>query len=721
MSTNVTPGTPDTVLSATNANYRKVAVMSATKAIVTYRKASDTYPYARCVDIAGTTVSHPGAEIKISASASPSYAMDIVRLTDTKAVAIFAYDSTNRPIARVIDLSGSTLSTPGSETSSFIASTSGFFSGARLSDSSMLAVWSTGSTAKAAVLSGITAGTITVNAVADVEATGISRPAIASIDASRVLLTYFQSGSLMAEILDISGTTVTGTNTAVSVDASPDTASTPEVAILTDGGHAVVAYRKSGSLDISLNVLTITGSSLAAGTAVNYGTLDAYQDGYSLVPLTDENVLLAYYDYNDSWKPKAVIVSALNTVLGTIATVSATGGGTDQDMDVITAGTSLLWITTGSNNQAAVVLSYDSPAPPSEPAVPIPLPMLTASLYGGSQMRVTLPAIQGRMLGGTRALHTLDVTLPMITADMHGGGGISAELPMITATMSGTTTVVMSVDVQLPMIEVSMQGTTGSGAVLRATLPALTGAMRGGGELSGQLPMVEASLSGTTGSAGRLTVMLPMITASMSATLGVVGIIEATLPMLVAGPFGRIVSVLPMMRATLTGRTEVSVTYEAYAVNLKPGERMPNQVTRYTNYPFNQIVRFQGNYYGVASDGLYLLGGDTDYHAVTPTGPSWAVKTAITDFGSSMNKVTRETFLGARLGPAVSASVSIGEAADVTYVAKILRGSKAQNHRVKYGKGLKARYWSFGFSDAAGGQVEIDTLEFDMRETGRKL
>lgn len=313
-------------------------------------------------------------------------------------------------------------------------------------------------------------------------------------------------------------------------------------------------------------------------------------------------------------------------------------------------------------------------------------------------------------------------TAPMGTLQALGGAKATLSAPMGTLIASVTVPVSVTAELVSPMGTLLASGTVG--VSMRADLrlsSAGTVEAYSGGNAALVAPMGTLNAIAAVGVLAHFAGTAPMGSLSALATTGIVVRAELTAPMLVPTPSARATLTAPMGFLTAYGHAVVTTTYEAYAVNLKPGDRMPNQVTRYTNYPFNQIVRFQGNYYGVASDGLYLLGGDTDYHAVTPTGPSWAVKTAITDFGSSMNKVTRETFLGARLGPAVSASVSIGEAADVTYVAKILRGQKAQNHRVKYGKGLEARYWSFGFSDAAGGQAEIDTLEFDMRETGRKL
>ena len=68
----------------------------------------------------------------------------------------------------------------------------------------------------------------------------------------------------------------------------------------------------------------------------------------------------------------------------------------------------------------------------------------------------------------------------------------------------------------------------------------------------------------------------------------------------------------------------------------------------------------------------------------------------------------------------MTASVSIGEAADETYAATIVRGSTAQAHRVKYGKGLKAEYWSFGFS-GTGPTCDVDSMEHEPVELTRRL
>ena len=204
-------------------------------------------------------------------------------------------------------------------------------------------------------------------------------------------------------------------------------------------------------------------------------------------------------------------------------------------------------------------------------------------------------------------------------------------------------------------------------------------------------------------------------------TAGVVVRAELLSPMIRPTARAAAQLVAPMGRLTAMATAVVAVVYEAYAVNLKPGPKMPNQVTRYTAYPFNQIVRFQGRYIGVADDGLYELGGDTDYDATTPAGPAWAWYTGETDFNSPQKKNVREAMFAGRLGPSATASVSVREAVAQTYDATIVRGSSAQNHRIKYGRGLSARYWSFGWSDPDGGTCEPDAIEFEAAELGRKL
>lgn len=490
-----------------------------------------------------------------------------------------------------------------------------------------------------------------------------------------------------------------------------------------------------GHAGMVLNITT--GGDYSVGDAINLMiSLDAEPAGGWRVVLydgTSDDIESVTVSPNTEYPGKLVVTPGSQVL--TLAGKTLTGSGTPVGI----YGLNEIGISLGYGGHGITELSITDIVSTTTGSITSTLPTLTSTMRGGgtaagsiqpvtSLMRgggtllgATLPGLEGRLIGGSRALHTLDVDLPSIQGAMRAGNNLRGSMPSMQAAMSGTTTILMTVDVDLPRIEVSMAGTTGGTGLLRATLPVMQGAMRAGGAIDGDLPGLSGQMAGITGGVGRINAALPMLTAEMNATLGVFGIIRAALPMLVPSPYGRIVSMLPMMQATLTGRTVVAVTYEAYAVNLKPGDRMPHQVTRYTNYPFNQILRFQGRYIGVADDGLYELGGDTDYNAGTPAGPPWDWSTGMTDFGSPQKKNVREAFFSGRLGPKAVATVSVGEAADKTYNATIVRGATAQNHRIKYGRGLAGRYWQFGLADPDGGELDLDAMQFDVAELGRKL
>ena len=118
---------------------------------------------------------------------------------------------------------------------------------------------------------------------------------------------------------------------------------------------------------------------------------------------------------------------------------------------------------------------------------------------------------------------------------------------------------------------------------------------------------------------------------------------------------------------TATGHAVVAATYEAYAINLnhkpRPGVVPVDEMTHYTNFPFDRIVRYKNSYFGVAADGLYLLEGTTDHAEPTPTPIPWLWKTGLTDFRTPQKKTVESMYFGGRLGPAASVSLHAGDGA----------------------------------------------------------
>lgn len=315
----------------------------------------------------------------------------------------------------------------------------------------------------------------------------------------------------------------------------------------------------------------------------------------------------------------------------------------------------------------------------------------------------------------------LDALLGALSMTGRVGAKLDADLGELNLTANGSFRNVGRLNETVGSLVLVGRIVVGNTGALSAVLARMEVDAFGAGRASGVLGELAFTGSGTTGNLGRLSARLAVFELEATGTQRNYGSLDALLGQLQMVNAGRADMALGTLRMTAIGHAVVSVTYQGWAMNLKPGQGMPNQVTEYTNFPFNQIIRFGDDYYGVADDGLYLLGGDTDYDSPTPANIGWRVRGPVMDFGDRQMKVVRESFIYGRLGPSVTAKVSVGEGADQTYAALIQRGSTAQAHRVKYGKGLKAVYWQFELADTAGSALNLDRWLHEPQPTSRKI
>ena len=161
------------------------------------------------------------------------------------------------------------------------------------------------------------------------------------------------------------------------------------------------------------------------------------------------------------------------------------------------------------------------------------------------------------------------------------------------------------------------------------------------------------------------------------------------------------------------------MTYLAYALNLNhgaaKGKSPVDELTRYTNFPFNRIVRYKDKYYGVNATDLYLLEGTTD----DGDDITWEFKTHITEFDSPKIKTVEYAYFGGRLGPGATVELSVGEKADISYTYTTPRGITAQNYRQPFGRGAKARYFALGASGSD--TMTLDSMELIVTELSRRI
>jgi hypothetical protein len=170
---------------------------------------------------------------------------------------------------------------------------------------------------------------------------------------------------------------------------------------------------------------------------------------------------------------------------------------------------------------------------------------------------------------------------------------------------------------------------------------------------------------------------------------------------------GRFQRTAPRFTLVATGHNlESTPVYEGYAVTFASGRQGPEYATtRYATFPFERIVRFGGTYYGVATDGLFALGGDDfDGDPIISV-----VASAETDFGDRHQKRPVSIYLSGRMGADVDVSVTSAEVETDTYPDRAV-ASGSRNHRARFGKGIKARYLAYGFTNTDGDDWELDEL-----------
>ena len=143
--------------------------------------------------------------------------------------------------------------------------------------------------------------------------------------------------------------------------------------------------------------------------------------------------------------------------------------------------------------------------------------------------------------------------------------------------------------------------------------------------------------------------------------------------------------------------------------------------SEYRNYPFNGFTKFNGQYFGTADDGLYLLEGDDD--AGEPI--EARIKTALMDFGTGVLKRVPDVyvaFVGSdQLVLKVVTTGQRGEQVETIYTSTVPEGTALHNGRIRIGQGLKSRYWQFELSNVDGAEFEIDELAWRPMTLDRRL
>jgi hypothetical protein len=147
----------------------------------------------------------------------------------------------------------------------------------------------------------------------------------------------------------------------------------------------------------------------------------------------------------------------------------------------------------------------------------------------------------------------------------------------------------------------------------------------------------------------------------------------------------------PILRAS-----ELVEPTSAFVMNIRTGES-----SRYTEYPFIGFVEVAGRYYGVKSDGLYLLEGLHEGEAY--------IETKETDFGSFHSKNVPYAYLNTDTATTITPKVDGTDS--VTHTAQF------NGRKTHLSRGLSGRYWRFKIN----GIQQLEGLELLPQQKQRRV
>jgi hypothetical protein len=317
----------------------------------------------------------------------------------------------------------------------------------------------------------------------------------------------------------------------------------------------------------------------------------------------------------------------------------------------------------------------------------------------------------------------VDGVLTSPTLSAYAGATASLKAPAPALGIAATGGILARGALTQPAFDLTAAGTTSEMARAAMTAPDFALLAYGGASGSAALPTGTLLASATVTSLARVALTQPASKLTATGTMQPVARAALLMPMLQAVPVARGLFALQPPQLVATATQIVPVTYEAYSINLNRAlDRNPknqydaavDEVTRYTNYPFDRIVRYQGDYYGVAEDGLYLLSGPTDDGAAI----TYSFKTCITDFEAPQQKTVEAVYLAGKCTDATVLQIT-GLAGDTVRSFAAARPLAQNMHRQMFGRGTKQRYHAVGLTGSK--ELVLDAIEFVVGILKRRI
>lgn len=147
-----------------------------------------------------------------------------------------------------------------------------------------------------------------------------------------------------------------------------------------------------------------------------------------------------------------------------------------------------------------------------------------------------------------------------------------------------------------------------------------------------------------------------------------------------------------------------------WVVNLNTGA-----TAQYDNFGFNSFFEYEGDYYGVADDGIYKLDGEDDNGADIDA----LVDPGKSNLGSAQKKSVINVYAGVSSSGKMLLKVD-ADGQEYTYEARS-NSEDLKNHRFDVGRGLTGNYYDFTVMNQNGEDFDLESVVFEPVILSRKI
>lgn len=162
--------------------------------------------------------------------------------------------------------------------------------------------------------------------------------------------------------------------------------------------------------------------------------------------------------------------------------------------------------------------------------------------------------------------------------------------------------------------------------------------------------------------------------------------------------------------ATITGQPTLNTVARVWVMNVETGAS-----SQYEGFGFNSYIERDGEYYGVAEDGIYKLEGaddeGVDIDALIEIGKS--------DFGSRQRKRVPNVYVAVSSTGRMHLKV-VSDGKTYYYRARS-HSDEVRNHRIDLGKGLRGNFYSLTLLNKDGDDFTLEDLSFTPVNLSRKI